>query len=169
MTGSRVLLIVLSVVTAIVLQAAVLSRLTFLGARPDLLLVVVVCFALHDGPLAGTVTGFGAGLTADLLSDHVVGVLALALCVAGWCTGTVRDWYDRLSTLTPLVIVAVASAAVTVFAAGFSQALGDPRISWSVLAADLPLVCLYDVLLTPFVFSAIAALTRRTESSAREW
>lgn len=169
MTGSRVLLIVLSVVTSIVLQTVVLSRLTFLGARPDLLLVVVVCFALHDGPLAGTVTGFGAGLTADLLSDHVVGVLALALCIVGWATGTVRDWYDRMSVLTPMVIVGVATAAVGIFTAGFSHLLGDPRVSWSVLAADLPLVALYDVLLTPFVFSAIAALTRRTDSSAREW
>jgi len=169
MTASRVLLIVLSVVTAIVLQTAVLSRMAFLGARPDLLLVVVVCFALYDGPLSGTVSGFAAGLTADLLSDHTIGLLALVLCLTGWAAGTVRDFYDRFSTATPMILVGVATAAATLLVAGVGTLLGDPRVDWSVVSADLPLLCLYDVLLTPFVFSAVTAVTRRSDSSARDW
>lgn len=169
MTGSRVALIVLSVVTAIVVQASLLSRLTFLGARPDLLLVVVVCFALYDGPLAGTVTGFTAGLTADLLSDHPVGILALVLCLTGWAAGTVRDFYDRFSTVTPMIVVGVATAGAVILFAGIGTLLNDPRVDWAAVSADLPLRCLYDVLLTPFVFSAVTALTRRSDPSARDW
>lgn len=169
MTAGRVGLAVLWIVTSIAIQAALLSRLTFLGPHPDLVLVVVLSIALYDGPLAGAVSGFGAGLLVDLLSDHVLGVGALVLCLAGWATGTVRDYYDRFSATTPIVIVAVASAGATLVLGGLLKLLGDPRVVWSGLAADVPRVALYDAVLTPFVFAAVSALNRRVDPAVREW
>jgi rod shape-determining protein MreD len=168
-TGSRIFLAVLWVITAIALQAALLARITFLGPRPDLVLVVVLCLALYDGALVGAVAGFGAGFLVDLLSDHVLGVSALALCLAGWGAGTVRDYYDRDSTTTPMVMVAVATALTTIFLAAVLKLLGDPRISWGGLAADVPRIALYDALLTPFVFAAVSALNKRVDPTVREW
>lgn len=157
------------IVTAIAVQGALLSRLTFLGPHPDLVLVVVLSIALYDGPLAGAVSGFAAGLAVDLLSDHVLGISALVLCIAGWATGTVRDYYDRLSATTPIVIVAVASAGATLFLGALLKLLGDPRIIWSGLAADVPRVALYDAVLAPFVFAAVSGLNRRVDPGVREW
>lgn len=168
-TGGRIALAALWIVTAIAVQAALLSRLTFLGPHPDLVLVVVLCIALYDGPLAGTVSGFAAGLTIDLLSDHVLGVGALVLCLAGWAAGTVRDYYDRFSATTPIVIVAIASAATTLALGATLKLLGDPRIAWSGLAADVPRIALYDAVLTPFVYAAVSALNRRADPTIREW
>jgi rod shape-determining protein MreD len=169
MSGSRILLSILWVITAIALQASVFGRLTFLGPRPDLVLVVVLCLALYDGPLVGSVAGFGAGFLVDLLSNHVLGVSALAFCLAGWGAGTVRDYYDRDSATTPMVMVAVATALTTIFLAAVLKLLGDPRISWGSLAADVPRIALYDALLTPFVFAAVSALNRRVDPTVREW
>jgi rod shape-determining protein MreD len=162
-------LAMLWLVTAISLQGALLSRLTFLGPHPDLVLVVVLSIAMYDGPLAGAVCGFAAGFAVDLLSDHVLGVGALALCLAGWATGTVRDYYDRFSATTPIVIVAIGSAGATLFLGGVLKLLGDPRITWSGLAADVPRIALYDAVLTPFVFAAVSALNRRADPAVREW
>lgn len=156
------------IVTAIAVQGAMLSRLTFLGPRPDLVLVVVLSIALYDGPLAGAVSGFAAGFAVDLLSDHVLGVGALVLCVAGWVTGTVRDYYDRFSATTPIVIVAVASAGATLLLGALLKLLGDPRIAWPALAADIPRIALYDAVLTPFVFAAVSALNRRVDPTVRQ-
>ncbi|MEO6714161.1 MAG: rod shape-determining protein MreD [Mycobacteriales bacterium] len=168
MTGGRIFLVFLWVVTAIAVQGALLSRVTLLGPRPDLVLVVVLSIAFYDGPLAGAVTGFAAGLSVDLLSDHVVGVGALVLCIAGWATGTVRDYYDRFSATTPIVIVGVASAAATLLLGALLKLLGEP-IAWSRLAADIPRIALYDAVLTPFVFAAVAALNRRVDPAVRQW
>jgi rod shape-determining protein MreD len=124
---------------------------------------------MYDGPLAGAVCGFAAGFAIDLLTDHVLGVGALALCLAGWATGTVRDYYDRFSATTPIVIVAIASAGAVGFLGGVLKLLGDPRITWSGLAADVPRIALYDAILTPFVFAAVSALNRRVDPTVREW
>lgn len=169
MSGGRIALATLWVATAIAVQGALLSRLTFLGSRPDLVLVVVLSIALYDGPLAGAFGGFAAGFAVDLLSDHVLGVGALVLCVAGWATGTVRDYYDRLSATTPIIVVAVASAASTLLLGAVLKLLGDPRVAWSGLAADVPRVALYDAVLTPFVFAALSALNRRVDPTVRQW
>ncbi|MEP7055872.1 MAG: rod shape-determining protein MreD [Actinomycetota bacterium] len=169
MTGPRMALAGLWLVTAIAVQGALVSRFTFFGAHPDLVLVVVLSIALYDGPLAGALCGFAAGFAVDLLSDHVLGVGALVLCVAGYATGSVRDYYDRFSATTPIVIVAVASAGTTVVLGTVLKVLGDARVTWSGMAADVPRIALYDAVLTPFVFAAVSALNRRVDPAVREW
>lgn len=167
MSANRVLLAALGILTALLLQTTVLSRLTFLGARPDLTLVLVVCLALAGGPGVGMVAGFGAGLTSDLLSDHVLGLMALVLCVTGYAAGVIRAFLDRLATATPMLFVGAASAAATLAFAGLSALLGDARVASVPLARSVVLTSLYDVALTPFVFSAVTALSRRTETGNR--
>ncbi len=167
MSGSRWLFVVTSLITAILLQTTVVARLSFLGAKPDLVLVLVVCLALIDGPGVGMVAGFGAGLLSDLLSDHVVGLLALVLCVTGYTAGIVRSFLDRLATTTPMLFVGVATAGATILYAGLSALLGDVRVGTGPVARSVTLTALYDVALTPFVFSAVNALTRRTEPGDR--
>ena len=66
LTLPRVLLIIASLGTAVVLQSSILARLGLPGATPDLLLVVVLVIALVSGPLVGAVTGFAAGVLVDL-------------------------------------------------------------------------------------------------------
>ena len=78
MTVQRLLLGVVSVITAVLLQVTLVGRLPVPGAAPDLVLVLVVAFALAEGPQSGMVTGFLAGLLTDGLADHEMGRLALA-------------------------------------------------------------------------------------------
>jgi hypothetical protein len=52
---------------------------------------------------------------------------------------------------------------------GVLKVLGDPRITWSGLATDVPRIALYDAVLTPFVFAAVSALNRRVDPGVREW
>ena len=151
-------MIVLSLFTALLLQVTVLGRLSFLGAKPDLVLVAVVCFALADGPGAGMGAGFGIGLFADLLGSHTLGLLALILCVVGYAAGVIRSYFDRLSTFTPMVVVGGLTAVAVLAYAGIGALLGDPRIDAEPVARSLVLTPFYDVVLTPFVFAAVTAL-----------
>jgi rod shape-determining protein MreD len=167
MSGSRVLLVVASVLTALLLQTTAIARLSIFGGRPDLVLLVVICFALADGPAEGMLVGFGAGLLTDLLSDHVLGLLALVLCVTGYVVGRVKLLLDRMATVTPILMVAVASAGAVLAAAGIGLLLGDPRVRWDLVARATVLTALYDVVLTPFVFFAVSGLARRTDAGER--
>lgn len=155
--------VALFLVTALLVQTTVLSRLDFLGAQPDLVLVVVVCLALTDGPGVGMVGGFGIGLLQDLLSDHTIGLIALILCCVGYVAGIVRAYLDRLAITTPMLFVGVATAVGTVVFAGLLALFGDPRVQPESLARAVTLASLYDVVLTPFVFAAVSALSPRTD------
>lgn len=158
MSANRLAVVVLSLFTALLLQTTVLGRLSFLGAKPDLVLVTVACFALADGPGVGMGAGFGIGLTADLLGSHTLGLLALILCVVGYAAGVIRGYFDRLSTVTPMVVVGVLTAVAVLAYAGLGKLLGDPRIDDDPVARSLVLTSFYDVVLTPFVFAAVTAL-----------
>jgi rod shape-determining protein MreD len=156
--ANRLAVIVLSLFTALLLQLTVVARLSFLGAKPDLVLVTVVCFALADGPGAGMGAGFGVGLVADLLGSHTLGLLALVYCVVGYAAGVIRSYFDRLSTFTPMLVVGGLTAVAVLGYAGLGALLGDPRIDEDPVARSLVLTSFYDVVLTPFVFAAVTAL-----------
>jgi rod shape-determining protein MreD len=161
-TGQRVLFGAVLVSTALLLQTAVLARLPLPGGTPDLLLVVVVAFALAEGPLAGTLTGFAAGLLADLGADHEVGRLALVHLLVGYGAGLLSDEAER-STVLPFVVVAGAAAAAVAVYAGEGVLLGDPRITAAAFWRSLRTTVAYSVLLTPFVVPVVASLLRRLE------
>lgn len=158
MTANRLAVVVLGLFTALLLQSTVLGRLSFLGAKPDLVLVAVVCFALADGPGVGMGAGFGIGLFADLLGHHTLGLLALVLCVVGYAAGVIRSYFDRLSTFTPMLVVGGLTAVAVLAYAAVGALLGDPRIAEGPVVRTLVLTSFYDVVLTPFVFAAVTAL-----------
>src|SRR3954469_22657726 len=89
----RSLFAVAMVLTALLLQAVVVNRIELPGSGPDLLVLIVVAFALGAGPTYGVLLGFLAGLAADVLppADHTLGRLALAYAVIGYLAGLGED------------------------------------------------------------------------------
>ncbi|MCW2606509.1 MAG: hypothetical protein JWO60_1202 [Frankiales bacterium] len=163
MTGPRFLLGAVTVLTALLLQTAVLSVLPLPGAAPELLVVVVVAFALAEGALSGAVTGFVGGLTADLLADSGLGRMALVLAVVGHVAGQVHDDTER-STLVPFAVVAAAAAGAVLLYAGEGLLLADPRVSTAAVLRSLTSSVPYAVVLTPFVVPLVGALVRRIDA-----
>lgn len=162
MTARRGLLGLAAVLTALLLQTAVLSRLPLPGGAPELLLVLVVAFALVDGPLVGTVTGFLAGLLADLGSDHELGRTALVLALVGYAAGLAADDRPR-SPLTPLLVVGACAAGAVCAYAVEGLLLGDARITGAAFWPSLAGSTTYAVLLTPLVVPVVGALVRRLD------
>jgi rod shape-determining protein MreD len=161
-TWRRTLLSALLVVTALLLQVTVVSRLPLPGHPPDLVLVVVLAYALAEGERAGLVVGFAGGLLADLQTDHELGRLALAYLLVGYVAGQLHDDSER-STLLPFAAVAAGAlgALGIYFLEGFG--LGDPRTDLSALGLGPLAAVAYDVVLTPFVVPAVVVLLRRVE------
>ncbi len=139
-----------------------LAALPLPGAAPELLVVVVVAFALAEGPTSGAVTGFAAGLLADLQADHALGRAALVLAVVGHAAGQVRDDAER-STLLPFAVVGASAAGAVLLFAGEGVLLGDPRVGGAAVLRALVSSVPYAVVLTPFVVPVVGALVRRVD------
>lgn len=159
---SRLLLGAVAVVTALLLQTTVLARLPLPGGVPDLLLVLVVGFALAEGPRSGALTGFAAGLLSDLGADHELGRSALVYALVGYLVGLLHEDRPR-SVLLPIGAVTVAAAGAVSGYALEGLLLGDPRIGWSLYWPALLGTTAYSVVLAPLVVPLVGALVRRLD------
>ena len=155
------------VLTALLLQVGVVNRLRLPLGHPDLVVVAVVALALVAGPLPGTVIGFVAGLTADVIppADHTLGRLAMAYAVVGYAAGLLEDLEER-SVVTTVLVVAAASAAAVLIFAGVGALLGDSRIDADSVTGSLAAIVAYDVVLAPFVVPLVSGAARRLEPAA---
>jgi rod shape-determining protein MreD len=155
-------------VVAVVVQSTVLAELRVAGVRPDLLVLAVVAVAMASEATTGAVFGFVAGLVADLLFDLPVGVSALVYTAVGFAVGTVRVY---VTSPRPLVHLALAGAAslASVWCCGLLLRVFDLS-SWATVTRSGPLVALYNLLLTPFVYPLVRALTERVPARpAQRW
>jgi rod shape-determining protein MreD len=164
----RLLALAVVLVVAVLVQSTVLARLRLAGVRPDLLVLAVVSVAVATDPTTGAVFGFVAGLVADLLFDLPVGVSALVYTAVGFAVGTVRVYVTSHRPLVHLVLAGAASLA-SVWCCGLLLRVFDLS-SWATVTRAGPLVALYNLLLTPFVYPVVWALTERIPARpARRW
>ena len=146
-------------VVAVVVQSTVLAELRLAGVRPDLLVLAVVAVAMATDATTGAVFGFVTGLVADLLFDLPVGVSALVATAIGFAVGTVRVYVTSHHPLAHLALAGAASLA-SVWCSGLLLRVFDLS-SWEAVLRSGPLVAGYNLLLTPFVYPVVRALTER--------
>jgi rod shape-determining protein MreD len=164
----RFLVLAAVLVVAVLVQSTVLARLTLAGVRADLLVLAVVSVAVATDPTTGAVFGFVAGLVADLLFDLPVGVSALVYTAVGFAVGTVRVYVTSHRPLVHLVLAGAASLA-SVWCCGLLLRVFDLS-SWATVTRAGPLVALYNLLLTPFIYPVVWALTERIPARpAQRW
>jgi rod shape-determining protein MreD len=164
----RLLALAVVLVVAVLIQSTVLARLRLAGARPDLLVLAVVSVAVATDPTTGAVFGFVAGLVSDLLFDLPVGVSALVYTAVGFAVGTVRVYLTSHRPLVHLVLAGAASLA-SVWCCGLLLRVFDLS-SWATVTRAGPLVALYNLLLTPFIYPVVWALTERIPARpAQRW
>lgn len=158
----RALVIALLLVTAAVLQTALFPTVTLLGFRPDLLLLLVVAFALRDGPLAGLRVGFAAGLLTDLLAAQTpIGLAVLIHTGIGYGIGVARPYLAPESITAPLLLTCFSSIVGTGAFGLLAVLLGDERLPTSYLLQAALVVGLYNTLLAPVVLALVRRLAER--------
>ncbi len=158
----RVFVIALLITTAAAIQTAVLPMVSFGGFRPDLLLLVVVAFAVQDGPEAGVRIGFVAGLVTDLLLEtSAIGVAALTLALVGYIVGAARPYLAPNSLTAPLLLGLLGSAIGSLLLGGLSSILGDADTSFGLLVTAALYVGVVNTVLIGFVLKFTKGLSSR--------
>jgi rod shape-determining protein MreD len=168
MTALKGTALVLLLLLAAVLQVSFFGFFTLDGVVPNLVLLVVVAVAIARGPEVAAPLGFLGGLVLDLAppADHVAGRWALALVVAAYVAGRVRQ-DARRSTLVALVTVAAASFLATSVFALSGMALGDTTADPAAALRVVLVSVGYDLLLAPFVLPLVMRLLQVEQAQRR--
>lgn len=158
----RVLSIALLLVTAAVLETALFPALSLLSVRTDLLLLVVVAVALHDGQVAGLRVGFAAGLLSDLLlSQAPVGLSVLVFAVVGYSVGVVRPYLAPDSWTAPILLAFLSGLFGTAAYGVLARLLGDEGITITLIAQASLTVAMTSALLAPVVVGVVGNVVER--------
>ena len=125
MIGSLRVRVALALALTLVVHLTLLSRLRIDNVRPDALLLVAVMAGLVAGPERGAVTGFCAGLLADLFLQTPLGLSALTYCLVGFAIGSLQSGILRAAWWIPVVTGLLASAGGTVLFAVLGAMVGQ--------------------------------------------
>jgi rod shape-determining protein MreD len=167
--SKRVLIIAGAMLGVLLLQGTVINRFTFLGVRPDLVLVVVGSVALARGWAEGLVWGITGGLLEDILSGSLPGSRALAKGVTGFILGLVEGTVFKENPLLPAVALFAGTLVDEVL---FFLAAGTfGQVKWTFVTA-LRRVMLPNALVTaafaPFLYRYFAELFTAVRFTQRE-
>jgi rod shape-determining protein MreD len=144
----------------LVLQLSAVGQIEVLGARADLIPLVVAAVAYYAGSITGSATGFAMGVLLDLAAGQTMGASSLVLTAIGYGVGRYRELRDPAHGLLPVAVGAAATGAwVTAFAAvSFMLDIGA-TVSPLVIREMFVTVLLSAILALP-VFAGIRRVLR---------
>ncbi len=159
----RALVLVLVVVTALLLQTTVFSDVTLVGAKPELVYLVTIIFAMLEGPSVGATSGFVSGMAQDFLLNAPKGITALTLTLLGYVVGTMRQYIVSASPILPTLIVGGGTFVGICFYGTVSFLLGQLDESFGYVVRVAGLSGLYNAILTPLLFPLLRRLAEGSE------
>ena len=158
MRPRRIAIIFGLLVLAVPIQTALLGRFALLGAKPELLTLLVVAVAMLEGPVTGALAGFAAGLLLDAQTSLPDGLSALVLAATGATVGRIRLLIQRPSAWVPAASVGAATFASMAIYALLALLFGAPTGSALRTVARILLAAAYGAALTPLVYPGLQRL-----------
>jgi len=149
--------------TIALIQSTWLSQVYLWGAHPNLMLLVVLIWAMVRSLDEGLILAFTGGLLIDLLSSGPMGGMTLALVAAAFLAG--QSWGRGLGlSMVRLLSLAFLSAAAYHLILLIALALVGHRIDWrfELLHVAGPSMLL-NTLLVPFARQPLAWLAQRIQ------
>ena len=139
-------------VTAVLLQSTVFSQVRLIGARPELMYLVVIVLAILEGPAQGAVAGFAGGMFQDFFMNQPKGLTALTLILLGYAIGLARQYIVSPSPLLPMMLVLGGTFAAVVFYETVAILLDTLQTDTVLFFRTAGFSALYTALLTPLVY-----------------
>ena len=149
MTADPRLRVPLVIITALVLQLSVLTRLRVAGVMPDLMLLLAVAAGLTGGPARGAVVGFASGMAVDLFLRTPLGLSALVFCMVGYAVGIAQTGILRSAWWIPVVTALLASATGELLFALAGAMLGETQLVRAHLLLVIAVVAATNAVLAP--------------------
>ena len=154
-------------VGAFLIQLLLLDHVKIAGAKPDILVLLVVFFAIFFGPGAGAEAGFAAGLFKDMYSLDIFGVNILLLSLTGLIAGSLSPKLFRESKLTQVLLVFVFSSIYMIihyFASSFILKIAYVTLPEYLCGLILP-SSFYTATLSIIIFPVLIKIYRLKENA----
>lgn len=151
------------------LQTTLAPQVTLLGAKPDLMLVIVVCWGLLRGTGAGLRWAFAGGLMIDLLSGAPFGVATLSLMLVSYLSALGEVSLLRFGFLLPVAVMVLATMSYNALFFLLLQALGRPIVWQTALTRVILPAALVNTLLMPFLYLPLRRLHRWAARPLLRW
>jgi len=166
----RILVLILALAAAAILQSTIVGRPILLGARPDLVLLLVVTYSVVRGVGEGLLGGIIGGFMVDMLSAVPFGTATLGMGLIGLLTGLGDANVYRANFMIPLVAVFLATVFYHSFLMLALQADGR-TVEWiSTLALQTIPGAFMNALLTPLAFYLVRRFAYPGEDEERyQW
>lgn len=132
----------------VVLQSTILNGIEFLHITPNIVLVFVVCYSMYAEPVKAVILAIVAGLVADILQVHHVGLTALLFMFISIALSVICSDYIRSNMFTVMVAI-VASTIVFEYLYG---------ILVYVLFNKMPLGYMIKIVLIETLYNVITSL-----------
>lgn len=146
----------LVVLTALIIDVSVLSRVRIAGTMADLMLLLAIAAGITGGPTRGAVVGFVSGMAVDLFLQTPLGLSALVFCIVGYAVGTAEAGILRSSWWIPVVTAFVASVAGEVTFALAGSVVGDSQLVTGRLFLIVVVVGAMNALLAPLTIRTMS-------------
>ena len=154
-------------ITAFLIQLLFLDHIKIAGVKPDLLILLVVFFAIFFGPGAGAESGFVSGLLKDTYSLDIFWVNIILLSLTGLAVGGLSPKLFKESKLTQGLLVFASSALYMVI--HYFVSLSVLKIEYVTLQDYLYYLILpsslYTAILSAFIFPVLIDRYRLKENA----
>jgi rod shape-determining protein MreD len=161
---------------AAILQVTVIPRISVLGGRPDLVLLIVLAWVLNATLEQGIVWAFVGGICTDLLSAAPLGTSATGMIILAFMIHTVRQqlytvglftliWVVLLGTLVQHIVITLILA-LTGFAPAFAARLGYAVIVQQLTSFVFPTM-IYNLIAILPVYGLIRRIQIRVDTGKR--
>jgi len=148
-----ILWIILTIVLFAILDLTALNHLKFLGAKPDIILIAVLFFALYGGLKTGAASGFVGGLARDIFTAGPFGINILYFTLAGSFFGYNFSKFYRESPTAQLILGFFTSILYFFFYYFLSRSMGGEKDAFFI---DINM--LRSTSITFSLYTALAAL-----------
>lgn len=159
--------VVVVVGAALLLQVLLFGTFSYDGARPEILVLVVLAVGHRVGADAGAVVGFAAGLAFDVFLGTPFGLTALVYLTAGYLMGRIVPPLPAAPWWITSAVLAAGSAVVMLAHGLVGELIGLETLSGPAIGTVMVVVALVDLVLAPAVLRIIPWVQTEPRSRRR--
>ncbi|MBR6340566.1 MAG: rod shape-determining protein MreD [Treponema sp.] len=143
--------------SATIIEASILSNISFLLVVPDLVLICCIYFSLLNGKLYGQISGFISGIFLDFITGVPFGLNCIFRTLMGYLFGLFSETIIISGLVIPMASVAIGTVSKKLLI--FVISLLFPKLSlniYSIISYKFLFEISANVLLAPLVFKFLS-------------
>jgi rod shape-determining protein MreD len=166
----RLLGLAFGVILSVAIQATWIAQLNLPAqVKPDLVLVIVISYALLKGPYIGTNLGLFAGFFMDLVSGNIIGGGVLTKMLAGLAAGMLEKTIFKDNLLVPTIAVFFGTLFFETLNLVIHLSFGANLHFFSMLLHIILPVAFYNAIIAPVIYQLLYTMERLISERASDF